>query len=373
MEEWYSMTTLTVSNPSIYITETISKITVAVQEFAISGYDTNSPFDLSTGSPTNATGTSDTMSTSISPRGPQDMLLGFAYGGGGMISAGTGFSGICLNLGPCVFQGIDADASEFEIVTTTQSSALVSMTQTGGASWGLIVDSVRSISPSLTSVSPSRGIVGTGITITGTSFTGALALSFCTTLQPGFTVVNDTLITTTAPQVTSPPDSQTCNIVVTKSGGSSSLIPAGRFSFLPSVKSVSPETGSNGTDASVTGTSFVGSTTVTVCGVPQSKFTVANDTEIRLTVLGLTASTSQHCDVVVTNSVGKSSSSSGDVFTYAPQSGSSGATNHVPNTSINSNKILYITFASIAAVLLASVAVLMRRWDPEKRDRRLSP
>src|SRR6266700_1996150 len=147
MEEWYSMTTRAVSNPSIYITETLSQITVAVEEFAIGGYDTSSPFDSNIGVPTNMTGLSDIMSAAVSTSDAQDMIFGFAYGGGGAIAAEAGFSPICLDVAPCTFQGIAADASEYEIVTMAQSRSIVSMTQTAGLRWGFIADAVQSVSP----------------------------------------------------------------------------------------------------------------------------------------------------------------------------------------------------------------------------------
>jgi len=367
MEEWYSMTTRAVSNPSIYITETLSQITVAVEEFAIGGYDSNTPFDSNPGVPANMTGESTIMSTIISTNAAQDLLLGFAYGGSGTISAGSGFFGICLNVASCVFQGLEADASEYEIVTATQSRIMVSMTQTASSSWGFIADAVRSGYPNVVFVSPSKGIVGTEVTITGTSFTDTLSVRFCGALQPVFTVVNDTTITTFAPQLNSPPNSEICDVSVTKSGGTSTTSPNSQFSFLPNVKSVSPTRGGNGVIATITGTSFIGTTSVTLCGTSQSRITVINDTQIRWAVSDTGATISKPCDVVITNSVGSSSASNGDQFTYVPQIGG-GTANHTPNAPTNSAKILLITTAGIAAAALFVVAGTMRHKDPEKKE-----
>jgi len=369
MEEWYSMTTRPVSNPSIYITETFSHITVAIQEFAVAGYDTNTPFDLNLGVPTNMTGRSNIMSATISTDDAQDMLLGFAYGGGGTINPGSGFSGICLSVTPCTFRGTSADASEYEIVTTTQSSSLVSMTQAAGLSWGFIADAVRSGSPSIIVVSPNKGTAGIGIVITGSSFTGVLSVEFCATLQPTFTVVNDTTITTIAPQLTTPPSSQTCDVSVTKSGGGSTSSLTSRFSFLPSVKSMSPTSGGNGILVTIIGTSFIGTTDVTLCGTSQARFTVINDTQIRWAVSDTGAAASEQCDVVVTNSIGSSSTSNRDQFTYTPQI-RGGTTSHTPNVPTNSARILLITTAGIAVAALFLVAGSMRPRDPEKNENR---
>jgi IPT/TIG domain len=379
MEEWYSTdNTAALSNPSIGVGLSGSaNITVAVQEFAITGYDQNTPFDLNTASPSSSSGSSNIMSTAISTDDPQDMLLGFSLGGtDGTIAAGAGFTGICVNAYPCagntVFKGVSPTASEYKIVTAPQADTAVSFTQTGSSSWAVLADAIRSASPGITLVSPSKGIIGTGITITGASFTGTLSLTFCTTLQPVFVVVNDTTITTTAPAIPSPPLSQTCDILVTKSSGSSTASPAGRFSFLPNVRSVTPLSGSNGTAVTITGTSFVGTMAVSLCGVSQPKFTAAGDTQIKFNVSNLAVTTSQPCDVVVTNSVGKSSTSGNDLFTYTPQGGS-GGTAHVPNTPANSTRILYIITAGIAAAALFAVAGLMRRWDPRKKEQSYAP
>jgi len=138
MEEWYAMSSETVSNPPIYITETVLGITVAAQEFAIAGYDADAPFDPNMAVPSNATGTSNTISTLISTSHPDDLLLGLEYGGGGTISAGQGFTGICLNVALCQFNGISSNAAEYVIVTGVEFSFYVSMAQTTGENWGII-------------------------------------------------------------------------------------------------------------------------------------------------------------------------------------------------------------------------------------------
>jgi hypothetical protein len=120
-------------------------------------------------------------------------------------------------------------------------------------------------------------------------------------------------------------------------------------------------TGSKGTDVTITGTSFIGTRAVTLCGVSQAKFSILNDTRIRLTVADLGLTSSKQCDMVVTNPVGNSSISSSNEFTYAAQSGSGGATSHAPNSPTNSNKTLYIAIAGVAAVVLISMSEVIRR------------
>jgi len=71
---------------------------------------------------------------------------------------------------------------------------------------------------------------------------------------------------------------------------------------------------------------------------------------------------SKTCNVVITTSAGRSSTSDNDAFEYIPQSST--------NAPTNSNKILYITAAGVAAAALFAVAGLMRQHDPEKKDER---
>jgi hypothetical protein len=349
--------------------ESAAHAKIGAEIFGISGYNPITPFDPNVRLPTTATGTSKAISATISTSSAEAMLLGLSYGGNGMIGSGAGFNGICLNTSPCAFTGLGSDASVYKVVTTTQSGETVFMTQTDGASWGLIADAIQSASPSVTSVSPNKGSVGTIVSIKGASLTDVTILNFCGTSQPSFRVVNDTLITTTAPQLIAPPSTQTCDVTVVSTVGTSAGMFTNQFSFLPIVTSVGPATGGAGTLVRITGSGFIGTVVVALCGTSQPKFTIINDTQISLTISNLGIATSKSCDVEISNPVGKSSISSNDVFTYV-QGGSSGGTNRSPNIPTNSNKLLYITLAGIAAGMLVAVAGLMRRWDPRRKEPR---
>jgi hypothetical protein len=372
MEEWYSIDkTDPLSNPSIGVGLSGSAaITIAAQEFAITGYDQNTPFDPNVAAPSSSTGSSNTMSTAISTNDAQDMLLGFSFGGtDGTITAGVGFTGICVNTYPCagttVFKGVNATASEYKVVTDTQANTSVSFTQTGATNWALIADAVQSASPSVGSIAPSKGAVGTAITITGSSFTGTTIVLFCGTSASSFTVVNDTSITTSAPQVPSPPILQTCDIMVTNGALSSSISAADKFSFLPSVASISPTVGGNATELTIVGSGFIGTVSVTVCDV-QSTFRIDNDTQMTATIPDRVVTTSAPCDVVVSNPIGKSVLNSRDVFTYAPQSRNGGnctnggqscpPTNQTPSARSKTDPIIYVVTAGIAFIATSSLA-----------------
>jgi hypothetical protein len=87
--------------------------------------------------------------------------------------------------------------------------------------------------PTITSFTPGSGPVGTGVTITGTNFTGATGVAFNGTPAPGFTVVNATTITVNAPAGVS-----TGLITVTAPGGTATS--ATSFLAPPLLTALSP-------------------------------------------------------------------------------------------------------------------------------------
>jgi hypothetical protein len=81
---------------------------------------------------------------------------------------------------------------------------------------------------------------GTTITITGTNFTGATAVTFGSTPATSFTVVSKTKITATAPAGTGIVD-----VTVTTAGGTSSKTSKDHYTYVPAptVTGVTPTTG----------------------------------------------------------------------------------------------------------------------------------
>ncbi|HUD16267.1 MAG TPA: IPT/TIG domain-containing protein [Acidimicrobiales bacterium] len=138
---------------------------------------------------------------------------------------------------------------------------------------------------------------GTLVTITGTNFTGATAVSFGTTaLTPAatnpppsgnFTFISDTQII-----ATSPPGTGVVNVVVTTGGGASSTSATDTFSYGPIVTSINPDTGpaTGGTVVTIAGTGFTGAsamdfgtsglTSTAANPATSGHFTFISDTEI---------------------------------------------------------------------------------------------
>ena len=117
--------------------------------------------------------------------------------------------------------------------------------------------------PTVSAVSPNAGptVGGTSVTITGTGFTGATAVSFGTTSAASFTVTSGTSIT-----ATSPAGSGTVDVKVTTIGGTSATGAADGFTYIamPAVTGLAPASGpaAGGTVVTITGANLSGATAV---------------------------------------------------------------------------------------------------------------
>jgi hypothetical protein len=170
--------------------------------------------------------------------------------------------------------------------------------------------------PTVTAVSPSSGSTagGTTVTLTGSAFTGATAVTFGTTPAVSFTVNSDTSITAVAPAQAA----ATVDITVTTFAGTSATGTADHFTYNaaagPVVSGVSPTSGTTAgtTLVRITGSGFTSATAVNF-GSVGSSFVVESDTEVLATAPAQAAAT---VDITVTTPSGTSSTGSADRFTY---------------------------------------------------------
>ena len=127
---------------------------------------------------------------------------------------------------------------------------------------------------SITSFTPTAGINGTVITITGANLTGATAVSFGGTPATAFTVVSSTTITAT--------------VGVGASGIVMVVTPAGTATLSgftyglpqPAISSFTPASGTTGTQITILGTNLTGATAVSFGGIPASSFAIQSDNMI---------------------------------------------------------------------------------------------
>jgi len=131
--------------------------------------------------------------------------------------------------------------------------------------------------PAIASFTPTSGLQGAAVTISGTNFTGASAVAF-NGVSAAFTVASDTTIQTSVPA-----GATTGQLSVTTSGGTATS--ASSFTVLkpPTIASFTPTSGPQGTAVTISGTNFTGATAVAFNGVSAS-FTVASDAAIQTAV-----------------------------------------------------------------------------------------
>jgi hypothetical protein len=180
--------------------------------------------------------------------------------------------------------------------------------------------------PTVTVVTPASGPTagGTVVTITGSNFSGATAVTFGGVAATTFTVNSATQITATAPAQAA----GTVDVTVRTAAGTSAQVTADRFTYnppapptAPTVTGITPASGSTvgGTTVAVTGTNFFAVALVSFGDVPTADFTIVSPTQITVRAPAHAAAT---VDVTVTNIDGTSARVSADRFTYtqsAPQ------------------------------------------------------
>ncbi|WP_432037613.1 beta strand repeat-containing protein [Streptomyces cucumeris] len=212
--------------------------------------------------------------SSVSPtQGP-------ATGGNTVTLTGSGFTGATA-----VLFGSTA-ANSFTVVSPTQitvtappgsGTVQVTVTTPGGTSNGVSYTYISA--PVLTSISPSQGSVNGGntVTLTGSGFTGATAVTFGFQPAVSFTVVSSTQITAVVP----PGSAGAVPVTVTTPGGTSNSVTY-IYLAVPALTSVVPNQGSTtgGTMVTLTGSGFLGATAVLFGSTPATSFTVVSATQI---------------------------------------------------------------------------------------------
>ena len=175
--------------------------------------------------------------------------------------------------------------------------------------------STSTAAPTITSISPTSGPTagGTTVTITGSGFTGATAVTFGSIAATSFSVVSDTQVS-----AISPPGTGIVDITVTTPNGTSATSTADQFTYAvpsaPTITSISPTTGptTGGTTVTITGTGFTGATAVTFGSVGATSFSVVSDTQVS----AISPPGTSTVDVTVTTPNGISATSPSDKFTY---------------------------------------------------------
>ena len=193
----------------------------------------------------------------------------------------TGASAVAFNGVRASFT-VNSDAQITAAVPSGATSGPVSVTTAGGTakSSSNFTVTAAAAAPVIGSFTPTSGLVGTGVTVSGSGFTGATAVSVNGSAAP-FTVNSGSQITLTVPSgATSGPIRVTTPAGTATSPASFTVTAA---AAAPVIGSFTPTSGLVGTGVTVSGSGFTGATAVSVNG-SAAPFTVNSGSQITLTV-----------------------------------------------------------------------------------------
>ena len=182
-----------------------------------------------------------------------------------------------------------APVTSFSVVSSSSISAVtpagsagsktVTVTTPGGVATASNAFTYHAV-PTVTTVSPSTGPVagGTTLTITGTNLSGTTSVSVGGVSAASFSVVSVTQVTAVTPAG----NAGVKNLTLTTPGGVVTVTNAFTYFAIPTIASIAPVSGpaAGGTAFTITGTSFTGTTSVTVGGIGASSVVVASSTSI---------------------------------------------------------------------------------------------
>jgi hypothetical protein len=257
---------------------------------------------------------------SVTSVSPTSTLTGGGYnvsvGGSGF----TGASGVFFGTTPATSFTVNSDTSITAVAPPHAAGTVdITVVTPAGTSTTSTSDQftyVAAPAPAVTAVSPGTGTTAGGatVTISGSGFTGASAVTFGTVAASSFTVTSDTSITAVAP----PEATSTVDVTVTTPSGTSATGAADHFTVTaaatPAVTGVTASSGdaAGGSVVTVTGSGFTGATAVSFGTTAATSFTVLSDSALSAIVPAGTAGT---VDVTVTTYAGTSATSANDHFT----------------------------------------------------------
>ena len=209
-------------------------------------------------------------------------ITSFAPGSGGpgtlVTVTGSGFTGtsaVLFNTLNAAFYNVISDTQLIASVPNGVVSGPIKVSNavsqaTSGSSFTVVAP------PSITNVSPTMGPPGTQVTLTGSSFNGATAVSI-NNFNLAFAVNSNTQITLTVAL-----GMQSGQFRVVAPGGSTLAATPFQVQSLgpPTITGFTPSSGATNSFTNINGTNFTGTTSVSFNGVPTMNFGVNSDTQL---------------------------------------------------------------------------------------------
>ncbi|HKV64028.1 MAG TPA: IPT/TIG domain-containing protein [Candidatus Acidoferrum sp.] len=262
----------------VTVTESLAKNTLRFAIFEYSGIATTNSLDVTAaGQSSGTTFTSGNATTTVGG----DLILGEVTSADGVtFTAGSGYAieervPAAPNTKLIVEDAVQLTAGTISV------SATVSISNNGGAVLAAFKAASGTLSPSITSLTPPSGPVGSSVTIAGANFGASQGTS---TITFNGTVAAPTSWSATSIVVPVPSGATTGNVVVTVGGVASNGV---NFTVLPtpSITGLSPSSGPVGMWLLINGTNF-GTTvgTVTFNGVPATSGIGWSSTSIQVAV-----------------------------------------------------------------------------------------
>jgi hypothetical protein len=230
-------------------------------------------------------------------------------------SAFDGTTAVAFNGLPAAFT-VDADTLMRATVPIDASTGMISATNPDGT--GFSATNFTVLPPvTFSSFTPTSGPVGTEVTIVGNRFSSASAVTFNGTAAT-FIVDSNTQLRATVPA-----GATTGKISVTNAYGTNSTNANFVVTAPPMIASFTPSSGPPGTEVTISGSFFTGTTGVTINDHAATGLVVDSNSQIRVKVpAGAIAGTGK---IVVTNAVGSDTSAAdftitvANIFTFSPQ------------------------------------------------------
>ena len=297
-------------NPSLTAAQVRSILTGTALDIEAPGFDRDSGFGIVM-----------PVAALLSASAPElPSLASFAPAGGGIGAnvtiTGTKFNGttrVTFNEVEATFT-VDSGTQISTTVPAGATSGRIAVTTPAGTATSTTDFTVQS-TPSITRLTPSRGTVGTTVSISGANLNGATSVSFNNVDAPGFTVENTTLITVSVPN-----GATSGRVSVTTGNGTATSPEIFTVSMEPAVTAFAPTIGGAGISVGIDGANFTGATAVTFNGMNASSFTV--DSPVHITAVVPAGATSGPIAVTTANGT----ATSAGAFSVVPVPSISGFT-----------------------------------------------